>query len=202
MLGKLKQTWRSQHFTATTLAFIAAACFSLGLGVSTGLYWTNSPAAAILPATAPVTPTVSPSPVALSQSTPGSFSELAAKLSPTVVNVKVVKVEKAGSFPSFPQEEMPEGPFKDFFDRFFEQMPNMPRNPQMPKIQGAGSGVIISKDGYVLTTNHVIEGAKEVTITLADHKEYKARIVGRDPKTDLAVLKIEAHDSFPAAALG
>ena len=206
MLSKLKQTWRSKHFTATTLAFIAAACFSLGLGVSTGLYWTNSPAAAILPATAPVTPTVAPTPVALSQSTPGSFSELAARLSPTVVNVKVVKVEKVASFPSFPQEEMPEGPFKEFFDKFFHDMPNgmpiLPQNPRMPRIQGAGSGVIISKDGYVLTNNHVVEGAKEITITLADHKEYKARIVGRDPKTDLAVLKIEAHESFPAAALG
>src|SRR3974377_1777129 len=129
-----------------------------------------------------------PPPVPLGQSAPGSFSELAARLSPTVVNVKVVKVEKVASFPSFPQEEMPEGPFKEFFDKFFHDMPNgipnLPQNPRMPRIQGAGSGVIISKDGYVLTNNHVVEGAKEITITLADHKEYKARIVGRDPRSE------------------
>jgi serine protease Do len=123
-----------------------------------------------------------------------------------VVNVKVVKVEKVGSFPSFnfPQGEMPDG-FKDFFNHFFQGMPNMnmPQNQQqMPRIMGAGSGVIISKNGYVLTNNHVIEGAKEVTVTLSDHQEYKARIVGRDPKTDLAVLKIEGSGTFPAATLG
>jgi serine protease Do len=81
-------------------------------------------------------------------------------------------------------------------------MPNMPQGQRAPRIQGAGSGVIISKDGYVLTNNHVIEGAKDVTVTLADHQEYKAKIVGRDPKTDLAVLKIEGKGTFPAATLG
>jgi serine protease Do len=67
---------------------------------------------------------------------------------------------------------------------------------------GAGSGVIISSDGTILTNNHVVEGATEVTVTLADKKEYTAEVLGRDPKTDLAVLKIKANDSFPAAALG
>ena len=77
------------------------------------------------------------------------------------------------------------------------------RTPRLPKLQkGMGSGVIISKDGYVLTNNHVVDGAKEVTITLADQKEYKGRIVGTDPQTDIAVVKIDAHESFPAATLG
>jgi serine protease Do len=145
--------------------------------------------------------------MAPSPSTPTSFAALAARLSPLVVNVKVVKIEKvenSPAFPNFPQGEMQEGPFKDFFERFFQGMPNPNMSPhqRMPRVQGAGSGVIISQDGYVLTNNHVIEGAKEVTVTLADRKEYKARIVGRDPKTDLAVLKIEASGSFPAASLG
>ena len=198
MLSNLKQSWQNRRIKVATLALVAATCFSLGFGVSTGFNWTR-PSLAITP---PAAPTVAPTPVGLSPSTPGSFSELAARLSPTVVNVKVVKVEKVGNFPSFPQQEMPEGPFKDFFEKFFQEMPNMPRNPQGPRVQGAGSGVIISTDGYVLTNNHVIEGAKEVTVTLADHQECKAKIVGRDPKTDLAVLKIEAHESFPAASLG
>ena len=196
MLRKLTQSWRNRRLTATTLTIIAAACFALGLGLSSGFHLiTPSSAAETLPAAPQAA--VSPSPAGPSY--PGSFSALAASLSPIVVNVKVVKVEKVGNFP---QGEMPDG-FKDFFNHFFQDMPNMPQNQQqMPRIQGAGSGVIISKDGYVLTNNHVISGAKEVTVTLADHQEYKARIVGRDPKTDLAVLKIEGKGTFPAATLG
>jgi serine protease Do len=200
MLGKFKQSWQNRRITGATLALVAATCFSLGLGVSTGL----RPSLAETP---PAAPSAAPVPMAPSPSTPTSFAALAARLSPLVVNVKVVKIEKVGNFPAFPnfpQGEMQEGPFKDFFERFFQGMPNsnMPPNQQMPKVQGAGSGVIISQDGYVLTNNHVIEGAKEVTVTLADHKEYKARIVGRDAKTDLAILKIEASGAFPAATLG
>ena len=69
-------------------------------------------------------------------------------------------------------------------------------------MQGAGSGVIIGREGYVLTNNHVVEGAKEVTVTLADKQEYKARIAGRDSRTDLAVLKIDPRESLTAAAMG
>lgn len=91
---------------------------------------------------------------------------------------------------------------QDFFERFFNQMPG-PQNPQAPRTQqGMGSGVIISTDGYILTNNHVVEGADEVTITMADRKEYKGRIVGRDPQTDLAVIKIDAKEAFPASNLG
>lgn len=126
---------------------------------------------------------------------PSSFAELAEKMSPTVVNVKVTKIEKAG----FQGSGMQQQPYGDFFGRFFEGMPEMPRNHQT---QGAGSGVIISKDGYILTNNHVVEGAKEVTVTLADKNEYTAQVVGRDPRTDLAVLKIDAKKDLPAAGLG
>jgi serine protease Do len=126
---------------------------------------------------------------------PSSFANLAQKLGPTVVNIKVTKVEKAG----FEMPQMPEGPFGDFFKKFFKDMPQGPENFQT---EGAGSGVIISKDGYILTNNHVVEGAKEVVVTLGDKKEYKARIVGRDPKTDLAVLKIDAGGNLPAAPMG
>jgi serine protease Do len=199
MFRKLKQSWQNKRITATTLTIIAATCFALGLGISSGSRWVTPSAAQTLPPE----PQAAAVPCPAGPSNPGSFSGLAARLSPMVVNVKVVKVEKVGSFPSFPQGEMPEG-FKDFFNHFFQDMPNMnmPGNQQMPRVQGAGSGVIISQDGYVLTNNHVIEGAKDVTVTLADHQEYKARIVGRDPKTDLAVLKIEGKGTFPAATLG
>lgn len=130
---------------------------------------------------------------------PTSFAELAEKMSPTVVNVKVTKVEQA-SFQGPGVQANPFGDqFGDFFGKFFEQMP---KNQRSYPTQGAGSGVIISQDGYILSNNHVVEGAREVTVTLADKKEYEAEVIGLDPKTDLAILKIDVKDKLPAAALG
>jgi serine protease Do len=124
---------------------------------------------------------------------PGSFADLARKLGPTVVNIKVTKVQKmAGPMG-------PEGPFGEFFKRFFQGTPPF---PDAYRMQGAGSGVVISPDGYILTNHHVVEGAKEVMVTMADKKEFEAGVVGTDPKTDLAVLKIEAKEHLPVAVLG
>jgi len=120
------------------------------------------------------------------------FTALAERCTPSVVNVKVTKVEKAG----FGEMEIP-APFRDFFNQPWSQ-----QLPQDRTVQGAGSGVIISRDGYILTNNHVVEGAKELTVTLADEGEFKATIVGRDPKTDLAIVKIDAGDNLPAANIG
>jgi serine protease Do len=77
-----------------------------------------------------------------------------------------------------------------------------PQVPENRRVQGTGSGVIISPDGYILTNNHVVDGAKEVTVTVGDKEEYEAKVVGRDPKTDLAVLKIKPKESLPVAQLG
>jgi serine protease Do len=77
-----------------------------------------------------------------------------------------------------------------------------PRQPEQFRRQGTGSGFVIRRDGLILTNNHVVENAQEITVTLSDKQQYKARILGRDPKTDLAVLKIDAKDSLPAAMLG
>jgi serine protease Do len=123
---------------------------------------------------------------------PQSFADLAEELGPTVVNIKATKVEKTRGFQ---QPNLPEGPFGDFF----RQMPPFPENRPM---QGAGSGVIISSDGYILTNNHVVEGATELTVTMSNKKEYKADIVGRDPKTDLALLKVDTGEDLPSAAMG
>jgi serine protease Do len=118
------------------------------------------------------------------------FTSLVEKLTPSVVNVKVSKLEKA----DFPFQQMPGNPFGQFF--------NNPQLQQKRPVQGAGSGVIISSDGFILTNNHVVEGAKEVEVTLNDKKEYKAQIIGRDPKTDLAIVKIDAGKKLPAANIG
>ncbi|PID40360.1 MAG: peptidase [Proteobacteria bacterium] len=156
--------------------------------VASGLQWTRPSVAEEFSGGTHVNP---PRPATM----PSSFAELADKLSPTVVNVKVTKVEKA----AFQGLQTPEGPYGDFFGRFFDQIPQMPRNH---RTQGAGSGVIISDGGYILTNNHVVEDATDVTVTLADKTAYPAQVVGLDPKTDLAVLKVEAREPFPAAVMG
>ena len=170
------------------LVVVALAFFVAGLVAASGLHLTGTSVASEFKA-GTVVATGAPSAL------PGSFAVLANKLSPTVVNVKVTKFVKTG----FEGQQVPEGPFKDFFEHFFQQMPQAPMGR---KAQGVGSGVIISNDGYILTNNHVVEDAKMVTVTFSNQKEYKAKVVGRDPKTDLAVLKIEGGDSLPAAALG
>ena len=127
---------------------------------------------------------------------PQSFADLAEKLGPTVVNIKATKVEKARGFQ---RPNSPEGPFGDFFRHFSRQMPSFPETRPM---QGAGSGVIISSDGYILTNNHVVEGARELIVTMSNKKEYKAEIVGLDPKTDLALLKVDTGETLPSATMG
>lgn len=188
--NKWKQLLDTRYFKVMTLSAVAISCLALGMLVSSGMNWTRASVAQTLTTDTPVT-------IAPPAARPGSITALAAKLSPAVVNIKVVKVEKTGF--NQPQMEIPDGPFGELFKKFFQEMPQGPKNF---KTQGAGSGVIISKDGYILTNNHVVEGAKEVTVTLADKQEYQARVVGRDPKTDLAVLQVKAHKPLPAVTMG
>jgi serine protease Do len=133
---------------------------------------------------------------AASNALPGSFAPLVERLSPTVVNVQVTKVAPVGDFSAMPDLE---GPYGEFLNRFFRG--RMPR-PEQHRLQGNGSGVIISQDGYILTNNHMVEGAQEVNVTTADKQTYNAQVVGRDPKMDLAVVKIDARTALPVAALG
>jgi serine protease Do len=188
--SRWKQLLDTRYFKASALTTTAVFCLALGLVVSSGINWTR-PAAAQNQITPPQGAIAAP------MSRPESFSGLAEKLSPSVVNIKVVKIEKAGF--NRPEMEIPEGPMGDLFKRFFQEMPQA---PESRRTQGAGSGVVIGKEGYILTNNHVVEGAKEVTVTFANQKEYKAQVVGRDPKTDLAVLKVQSKESFPAVTMG
>jgi len=128
------------------------------------------------------------------------FADLVEKLSPSVVNIKVTKVEKVEG-PGFmgPEGFGPDSPFGDFFRHFFGEMPQGPREFRQ---QGAGSGFIIGKDGLIVTNNHVVEGAKEVRVTLATKEEYPAKVIGRDPKTDIALLRTHPKGTLPAATLG
>jgi serine protease Do len=117
----------------------------------------------------------------------------ARSVSPSVVSITVVSVQtvrRSGS------------PFgrDDFFDRFFSEF--FPQREYNRQVQGIGSGVIFHEDGYVLSNNHVVEGATEITITLPDGTEYPGVVVGTDAATDISVLRIDGEGPFPAAALG
>ena len=126
---------------------------------------------------------------------PASFAPLAEAASPSVVNINTVKVIKGRGMPHVPFG--PHDPFRDFFDRFFEGQP--PKNFRQKSL---GTGFIIDKDGYILTNNHVVENTDEIRVKLHDKGEYDAEIVGRDPKTDLALIKIEADRDLTPMKLG
>ncbi len=129
-----------------------------------------------------------------------AFETVTEAVGPSVVNIRSVKTVEVRS-PFGGRQPMP-GPFgDDFFDRFFGD--RRPRNggPRERMQQGLGTGVIVSKDGYILTNNHVVEDADDITVTLSDNREFSAEVVGTDPLSDVAVVKIEAGDLL-AAELG
>jgi serine protease Do len=127
--------------------------------------------------------------------TPGSFSELAKGASPSVVNISTLKVIKGRE--RAPMPFGPNDPFREFFDRFFgDQLPKDFRQRSL------GSGFIIRKDGLILTNNHVVEKTDEIKVTLSDKREFKAEIIGRDPKTDLALIRIEVDTPLEPLPLG
>ena len=118
-----------------------------------------------------------------------SFSDVIEQAAPSVVKVFTSTEVKLSQSPFGPGMDDP------FLRRFFGPRMQVPgRRQQAPPQTGLGSGVIISADGYILTNNHVVENADEVRIALYDEREFKAEVVGTDPKTDLAVLKIKADD--------
>jgi serine protease Do len=127
--------------------------------------------------------------------TPLSFADLAEKLKPTVVNISTTKTVRGGSMRSpFGQGN----PFGDeFFDRFFGDTPQ-----REFKQRSLGSGFIISADGYIITNNHVVEQVDKIIVKLSDGKEYEAKVIGKDAKTDIALIKIKATDSLPVAETG
>ncbi len=134
--------------------------------------------------------------VASLRKTSQAFSSVAKKAIPAVVYVKVEKNIQVQR----PQYNNPglRGPFDQFFDDFFQQQPN---TPQQYRQEGQGSGFIISKDGYILTNHHVVGDADKITVRLRDGREFKAKKVGTDEKTDIALIKIEGND-FPVINLG
>lgn len=126
---------------------------------------------------------------------PASFAQLAQKASPSVVFISTVKVVEGRRMAPMPFGR--EDPFHDFFERFFGD-----QIPKRHKQQGLGSGFIIDERGFILTNNHVVEGADEIKVKLPAGGEFAAEVVGRDSKTDLALISIDSDKPLQALPLG
>ena len=124
---------------------------------------------------------------------PGSFADLAERLMPSVVNISTTQIITTRTNP-FPFEFPPGSPFEDLFRDFGQ--------PQERKTNALGSGFIIDKDGIIVTNNHVIQGAEDIFVTVNGGKEYAAEIVGTDPLSDIAVLKIKSKQKFSPVKFG
>jgi serine protease Do len=128
-----------------------------------------------------------------------AFQNVADAIAPAVVNISSVKRAAVQSVRGGAPNPFQGSPFERFFgDEFFERMQPPQGPPGGFSQQGLGTGVIVNSEGYILTNNHVVEGADEITVRLSDKRSFKAKIVGTDAKTDLAVIKIDAHDLVPA----
>ena len=184
----------------------AAAAFGLGATLALApMVWAESPA----PATTAPSQTMT-APVALIQQQ--SFAPLVKKVLPAVVNISVTEKTSADQM-SEQQEQpfqgFPNSPFDQMLRRFFDQQNQGGEGHMFPQAPGGqarrialGSGFIIDPSGYIVTNNHVVGDAAKVQVILQDKTKYTARIVGRDPKTDLAVLKIKADKPLPYVAFG
>ena len=133
--------------------------------------------------------------------TPDSFAELAEKALPAVVNISTQQtVEQRRRGPDMPQFP-PGSPFEEFFKKFFDQEPGE-REGRPRRTTSLGSGFIIDPSGIIVTNHHVIDEADEITVRLQDDRELEAEVVGRDPKTDLAVLRVQSDEPLPFLEFG
>jgi len=161
---------------AAAVALVAVTGYSVGQTQA----GRGSAAAASAPVSAaPVTTTATAPPLTT------SYAEVVSAAAPAVVTVRVDK--RASIVPT----DLPDDPmFREFFGRRFQ----LPQQPRVPRQSGLGSGVIATPDGYILTNNHVIEGAERVRVELTDRRSFDAKVVGTDPASDLALLKIDASN--------
>ncbi len=168
------------------VAFLAGLAFAglLHLPNSAFAQQRDTRPAAMPTAPAPVPPAGAAALASLSE----AFASVAEHVKPSVVFIKSGKTERPDRSRR-PQLQVPPG-----FEQF---LPRMPQNPEFQ--ESAGSGFIVSKDGYILTNDHVVDGSDQVTVRLLDRREFKAKVVGTDPGTDLAVLKIDAGNLTPAS---
>lgn len=193
----LKNLWNG-NFSTKAMALVAVVSLAIGLGISGSLDWIKPTRANLM------------GEAATAEGRGGAlpdFVSLAKKMRPLVVNISTTAVSegRSGGGQDFGSPFGEEDPFNDFWRRFFGGPggPGGQQGPRGPQRQrSSGSGFIIDSDGSILTNNHVVENAQKIVVKLSDDSEYDAKVVGRDPKTDIAVIKIEAKTSLPAAVLG
>ena len=186
----LKNIWRGNvGFKGVVL--VALVSLVVGLGISGSLDWLSPSRAVNIMAE-------SGSPELRSPGQLPDFVELAKKMRPVVVNISTTQVSEGRGQQEFGNPFGEDDPFNDFWKRFFGGP--VPRGPQRQR--SLGSGFIIDADGSILTNNHVVENAQKIVVKLSDEQEYEAKVVGRDPKTDIAIIKINAKSGLTAAGLG
>ena len=180
---------------------IAIATLPLSLAIAAGCSG-NLSAAGVEP-DSPATQSAAVSQPAFSVPSRGGnslpdFTTMVEKYGPAVVNVAVV--EKAQPVSGGGSQLSPNDPMSEFFRRFGGQIPRGLQQPQQPS-RGEGSGFIVSSDGYILTNAHVVNGTSQVTVKMTDRREYSAKVIGTDERTDVAVIKIEAKN-LPTVRIG
>lgn len=171
---------RAQLYAAVLIAFACGLVFASGFDL-TRISWAQSKTT---PASKPT-----PAEVRSLEETGSAFEAIAEHVTPAVVSIEAEQLETRRVQP---RRNLPPG-MEDFFQRFQDQ-------DQQPR-SGTGSGFIVTKDGYILTNNHVVANADRVTVTLLDNRRFAAKVIGRDPTTDVAVIKVDATD-LPTVALG
>jgi len=170
---------------------LAVPVLALALAASLVAYQSVKPAAANAASAAPAAAPIDPDSVSALMALDKAMETVAARVTPAVVNVTVTSKTKSDSASTDAPEDMQQffgqqGPFGQFFG------PRMRRQPQIE--HGMGSGVVISPDGYIVTNNHVVDGAVDIRVTTSNRRVLKAKLIGTDPLTDLAVLKVDGAD--------
>ncbi|MCA1566999.1 MAG: DegQ family serine endoprotease [Acidobacteria bacterium] len=182
----------TQRTPRTARALARLACVLVVSFIFVGCNWAGSKATEINNPQLNYAPNTAATGGAAATAQQNSYADVVARVAPAVVTVRSERRGRAAQQHPFMDDPM----FRDFFG---QRMPNMPQTPR--REEGLGSGVIVTADGYLLTNHHVVDGADEIRVELTDRRVLTAKIVGSDPPSDLAVLKIEASN-LPVLPLG
>ena len=173
---------RARFGVAVAIAFASGIVFASGFDLTRFGYAQSRNVSAAKPSVQDVKPIADAS---------NAFVSIAEHVTPAVVSIQAERDARQRTQRSTPRRNAPPG-LEDFFQQF---------DPRQQPAEASGSGFIVSKDGYILTNNHVVENFDRLSVTLTDHRVFKATVVGRDPTTDVAVIKIDGKD-LPTATLG